>query len=100
MPALMYTSTPRIASALRSTFTKPIARGFTSHTSLKMPEKVNDLDASRDPSVAKQYDDKSSAETKFQDFYKIADDRKICMMVTYRNGIGVRSTMKTFPNIH
>ncbi|EME45854.1 hypothetical protein DOTSEDRAFT_171519 [Dothistroma septosporum NZE10] len=53
-----------------------------------MPEKVNDLDATRDPSVAKQYDNESSTETKFKDFYKIADDRKICMMGTYRNGVG------------
>ena len=90
MPVLMYTTVPRVAFALRTSFTKPVARGFKTSIAFKMPEKVNDLDASRDPSVAKQYDNESSTETKFQDFYKIADDRKICMMGTYRNGVGVR----------
>lgn len=53
-----------------------------------MPEKVNQLDASRDPSVAKQYDSKSSFETKFKDFYAIADANKVSMFSTYRNGVG------------
>lgn len=54
-----------------------------------MPEKVSSIDASRDPSVAKQYDSESSTEIKFKDFYELVDNRKIAMMGTYRNGVGV-----------
>lgn len=54
-----------------------------------MPEKVSSIDASRDPAVSKQYDNESSAETKFKEFYELVDSLTISMFGTYRNGVGV-----------
>ncbi|KAF2159665.1 hypothetical protein M409DRAFT_70850 [Zasmidium cellare ATCC 36951] len=53
-----------------------------------MPEKVSSIDASRDPAVSKQYDNESSAETKFKEFYELVDSLTISMFGTYRNGVG------------
>lgn len=61
---------------------------FATSIQLKMPENVSQLDASRDPSVAKQYDNDASFETKFKDFYSIADEVKTTLFSTYRNGVG------------
>lgn len=54
-----------------------------------MPEKVTQLDASKDPATSKQYDTESSPEKKFKEFYELADKMKIAMFSTYRNGVGV-----------
>lgn len=44
----------------------------------------------QDPTVAKQWDDQTPTEQKFEDMYAIADKLKICMMGTARPGLGVR----------
>ena len=56
-----------------------------------MPEplKQSEIDQRQDPAVAKQWDDETPADQKFEDFYKIADNVNICMMGTLRDGIGV-----------
>lgn len=54
-----------------------------------MPEKVTKIDASQDPATTKQYDNESSAEKKFTEFYELVDKLNIAMMGTYRNGVGV-----------
>ncbi|KAK3677148.1 hypothetical protein LTR78_002686 [Recurvomyces mirabilis] len=55
-----------------------------------MPEQLTheEVQKGQDPSVVKQYDDKTGTEEKFEDLYKIADGQKIGMLGTYRNGIG------------
>ena len=62
------------------------------YQSLNMPEalKKSEIQRQDDPSVAKQYEN-ADFETKFKDFYEIADKRKIAMMGTYRPGVGVRT---------
>jgi hypothetical protein len=66
-------------------------RNFTTTTPFKMPEslKKSEVSAETDPSVAKQYDNESSTEEKFKDLYAIADNLKIGLMSTYRQGVGV-----------
>jgi hypothetical protein len=56
-----------------------------------MPEnlKQSEVNARTDPSVAKQFDNESSSEEKFKDFYTIADANKFGMFSTYRQGVGV-----------
>lgn len=56
-----------------------------------MPEplKKSEVEKGQDPTVAKQWDDETPADKKFEDFYKIADGLKIGMMGTLRNGVGV-----------
>ncbi|KAJ9658935.1 hypothetical protein H2201_007585 [Coniosporium apollinis] len=55
-----------------------------------MPQelKAEDINSKTDPSVAKQWDDSSSTETKFNDLYAITDKLKVCLLGTYRKGIG------------
>lgn len=57
-----------------------------------MPEqlKQSEVDSKTDPSVAKQFDNETSSEDKFKDFYSLADGMKISMLSTYRSGVGVR----------
>ena len=73
--------------AIRNAVYQP-ARTFTCRAHLKMPEKVSAIDASRDPATSKQYDDKSTNETKFKDFYELVDSMNVGMMGTYRVGEG------------
>lgn len=73
------------------------SRTFTASAFVRMPEslKQSEVDSKTDPSVAKQYDTKTSPDQKFQDFYSLADGMKISMLSTYRSGVGVRfSTIK------
>lgn len=55
-----------------------------------MPEslKKSEVQREEDPSVVKQFEN-APAETKFKDFYEIADKLKMAMLVTYRPGLGV-----------
>lgn len=85
-------STSRILSTFQSPATKHnLARSFSCSTHYNMPEalKKSELARGQDPSVAKQWDDKTGFDQKFQDFYDIADKQKICMMGTARKGVGV-----------
>ena len=47
-----------------------------------MPEQLKEQEVMKgqDPSVVKQYDDKTGTEEKFEDLYKIADAQKIGML--------------------
>jgi len=53
-----------------------------------MPSDVSDVSPNQDPSVVKQWDDDVAVDTKFKDFYDIADKLKIALFSTYRPGIG------------
>ncbi|GAB7365838.1 hypothetical protein MBLNU230_g7170t1 [Neophaeotheca triangularis] len=55
-----------------------------------MPEKLTaqEINSETDPSVAKQFDDETSTDQKFKDFYSQADEQKVCLMSTYRSGVG------------
>jgi len=55
-----------------------------------MPESLQKQEVEKgiDPTVNKQFDDKTSTDQKFEDFYAIADKLKIGLMGTLRNEIG------------
>lgn len=46
----------------------------------------------QDPTVAKQWDNETSLEESFEQFAKIADGLKVCLMGSFRNGVGVCPT--------
>ena len=55
-----------------------------------MPEPLTreEIDSKTDPSVSKQWDDKTSKEEQVQDLYKIVDGLKAGLLTTIRPGIG------------
>ena len=55
-----------------------------------MPEelKASEVNSKTDPTVAKQWDNDVSTDTKFEDFYAIADRLKCGLLGTLRNGTG------------
>lgn len=55
-----------------------------------MPEPVtsSEINSHTDPSVAKQYDDSATISEKFGDLYSITDKLKVCLLGTYRKGVG------------
>lgn len=55
-----------------------------------MPEnlKHDEVSSQTDPSVAKQYDTKTSKVEQTKDYYKLVDSNKVSMLNTYRNGVG------------
>lgn len=65
-------------------------QSFTTTTSTKMPEalKSSEVHSQTDPSVAKQYDTKTSISEQFTDLYAIADANKIGMLTTHRASLG------------
>lgn len=50
-----------------------------------MPEQLTkeEVQKGQDPSVTKQWDDDTDVETKFKDFYKIADGLKVTITMNY-----------------
>ena len=56
-----------------------------------MPEhlKESEVQKGQDPAVAKQWDDETPLDQKFEDFGAIAEKLSVCMMGTARNGVGV-----------
>lgn len=66
-------------SSLR--FTGRNFRSFTTSQAFKMPEQLTkeEVEKGKDPSVSKQWDDETDVETKFKDFYSIADGLKVFM---------------------
>ena len=65
-----------------------------------MPEQLTKEEVAKgqDPSVAKQWDDETDVETKFKDFYSIADGLKVCIRQPLcirhpRGPVGFRLTM-------
>jgi hypothetical protein len=59
-----------------------------------MPEqlKQSEVQKGQDPTAAKQWDDSTPLDKKFQDFAAIADKLSVCMMGTARDGVGVCTT--------
>ena len=56
-----------------------------------MPEqlKESEVQKGQDPTVAKQWDDETPLDKKFEDVAAIADKLGVCLMGTARNGVGV-----------
>jgi hypothetical protein len=50
--------------------------------------KQSDIDSKTDPSVARQYDDETPKDQQIKQFFEMVDGKKICMLNTYRNGVG------------
>ena len=55
-----------------------------------MPDTLHasEVNAKTDPSVAKQYDNETPKDQQIKQFFDMADGLKICMLNTYRNGVG------------
>lgn len=55
-----------------------------------MPDqlKPSEVNSQTDPSVAKQYDTETDKVTQIKDFFSLADEKKIGILNTYRNGVG------------
>ena len=55
-----------------------------------MPETLtkSEVDNKVDPSVSKQYDNETPKDQQIEEFFKLADGKMICMLNTYRNGVG------------
>ncbi|CAO2656221.1 Nn.00g050240.m01.CDS01 [Neocucurbitaria sp. VM-36] len=55
-----------------------------------MPETLHasEVNSKTDPSIAKQYDNETPKDQQIKQFYDMADGLKICMLNTYRNGVG------------
>lgn len=54
-----------------------------------MPEQLKESEVKKDPAVAKQYDNDTSTEQKFDDFAAIVDKLGVCMLSTTREDVGV-----------
>lgn len=55
-----------------------------------MPEqlKASEVNSKTDPSVAKQYDEETPKDQQIKDFFQLVDGKKICMLNTFRDGVG------------
>lgn len=55
-----------------------------------MPEPLTreEVSSKTDPSVSKQWDDETPKKEQLQDFYKMADSLKVCLLGTNRPGVG------------
>jgi abnormal spindle-like microcephaly-associated protein len=59
--------------------------------------KQSDINSKTDPSVARQYDDETPKDQQIKQFFEMVDGKKICMLNTYRNGVG---TTPSLPSSH
>ena len=55
---------------------------------MPQPLKASEVDSKTDPSVAKQWDDKTPKKQQIDEFYKTVDGMKIGLLTTIRDGIG------------
>ena len=84
-----------VCSKLRFPTVKPlsisISQSFSTNSVLRMPEqlKESEVQKGQDPVVAKQWDDDTPTDGKFEDFAAMADKMKIGMMGSLRDNIGV-----------
>ncbi|KAH9880155.1 hypothetical protein J1614_002181 [Plenodomus biglobosus] len=81
----------RIQSSSRITyFNCSIPRYITTTTTFRMPNQLSqsEVNSKTDPSVSKQYDNETPKDQQIKEFFEIADGKKICMLNTYRNGVG------------
>lgn len=84
-------STRSIQSSIRiKSFKLSSARQFSITSTFKMPDtlKQGEVNSKTDPSVAKQYDNETPKDQQIKDFFDLADGKKICLLNTYRNGVG------------
>ena len=78
-------------------------RFFAAASTFKMPEplKQSEVDKVQDPTVAKQWDNETPLEQRYEDFAAIADKLKIAMMGSLRDGTGVcQQRMHLATNFH
>lgn len=70
--------------------TTTLIRPLTTSPHLKMPEQLtqSEINSKTDPTVAKQWDNDVPLETKFKDYYAIADKLGVCLLGTLRPNIG------------
>lgn len=98
-PRLLLRSAARASTRLQTAFTvRPAltrnptnpARPFSVISQLNMPDqlKSSEVNSKTDPSVAKQYDNETPKDQQIKDFFSLADDKKIGILNTYRNGVG------------
>ena len=83
---------PRIQITSRITpFETPSTRTFSTTHTFKMPSdlKSSDINSKTDPSVARQYDEETPKDQQIKQFFEMVDGKKICMLNTYRNGVGM-----------
>jgi abnormal spindle-like microcephaly-associated protein len=64
-----------------------------------MPDqlKTSEVNSKTDPSVAKQYDDETPKDQQIKQFFEMVDGKKICMLSTYRNGVGMYLSAANHP---
>ncbi|RAR09513.1 calmodulin-binding protein sha1 [Stemphylium lycopersici] len=82
---------PRIQLAARiPTSFKATPRFLSTTHPFSMPDqlKASEVNSKTDPSVAKQYDDETPKDQQIKHFFELVDGKKICMLNTYRNGVG------------
>jgi hypothetical protein len=55
-----------------------------------MPETLTqtEVNSKTDPSVSKQYDNETPKDKQIEQFYEMADGKKIGILNTYRKGVG------------
>lgn len=72
-------------------FTSPSTKALSTTTTFKMPEslKKSEVDAKQDPSVSKQYDNEAPKDQQIKQFFDMVDGKKIGMLSTHRNGVGL-----------
>jgi hypothetical protein len=66
-----------------------------------MPDTLHESEVSSktDPSVAKQYDSETPKDQQIKQFFEMADGKKICMLNTYRNGVGEFFSTRTCAHV-
>lgn len=66
-----------------------------------MPETLHqsEIDSKTDPSVAKQYDNETPKDKQIQEFFDLVDSKKVCMLNTYRDGVGTYFLTYLHPHV-
>ena len=60
----------------------------TARLNMPQPLQASEVNSKTDPTVAKQWDDSTSKQDQYSDFYKIVDGLKIGLLTTTRQSIG------------
>jgi len=83
-PRLQYPT--RIPTSFQAT-----SRYISTTSIFRMPDqlKASEVNSKTDPSVSKQYDNETPKDQQIEEFYKMVDSKKICMLNTYRDGVGM-----------
>lgn len=80
----------QLAARIVASF-QPTSKYFSTTRAFTMPDqlKPSEVNSKTDPSVAKQYDDETPKDQQIKQFFELVDGKKICMLNTYRNGVGM-----------